>query len=281
MSERETGAQSEQVTCHKRNDDEVRGPHWECKLPGVKGGWVLDPPFCPTCGTGLRADGTEQARVDKVTPEAVRGTRLWRVLSFIGERPRSDGELEAAGFGEVGSLLELSDWGLIGARDDSLWHLTDEGRIIYAALSQGGLAAAEPSAEVADAIDAVRSFVAWYEKHHGFLGDVTPEAFEMVIAAALAATGAAQGDGDTALMDALKVACDELSTMREEWGAGTRLCPKLLNRKCAHYRELEDDDDSPQLPDAKCSQCWREVCEAGGMDKYRALLAQAGGADRG
>ena len=81
MSERETGAQSEQVTCHKRNDDEVRGPHWECKLPGVKGGWVLDPPFCPTCGTGLRADGTEQARCDVVTSEAVKGTRLYRELA--------------------------------------------------------------------------------------------------------------------------------------------------------------------------------------------------------
>jgi len=158
MSERETGAQSEQVTCHKRNDDEVRGPHWECKLPGVKGGWVLDPPFCPTCGTGLRADGTEQARCDVVTSEAVKGTRLYRELA-------------------------------------SQSTLSEEDTIILAALQQGGLAAAEPSAEVADAIDAVRSFVAWYEKHHGFLGDVTPEAFETVIAAALAATGAAQGKG--------------------------------------------------------------------------------------
>lgn len=169
MSERETGAQSEQVTCHKRNDDEVRGPHWECKLPGVKGGWVLDPPFCPTCGTGLRADGTEQARCDVVTSEAVKGTEFWCHLEAAMGEPQPE-----FAFVRV---------------------LAPEMPIIYAALSQGGLAAAEPSAEVADAIDAVRSFVAWYEKHHGFLGDVTPEAFETVIAAALAATGAAQGKG--------------------------------------------------------------------------------------
>lgn len=199
MSERETGAQSEQVTCHKRNDDEVRGPHWECKLPGVKGGWVLDPPFCPTCGTGLRADGTEQARCDVVTSEAVKGTEFWCHLEAAMGEPQPE-----FAFVRV---------------------LAPEMPIIYAALSQGGLAAAEPSAEVADAIDAVRSFVAWYEKHHGFLGDVTPEAFETVIAAALAATGAAQGEGDTALMDALEKQVDTDQGKLAEWFAGSGKSP--------------------------------------------------------
>lgn len=45
--------------------------------------------------------------------------------------------------------------------------------------------AAAASEAMQEAVDAVRSFVVWYEKYHGFLGDVTPEAFEIVCNAAL------------------------------------------------------------------------------------------------
>ena len=183
MSERETGAQSEQVTCHKRNDDEVRGPHWECKLPGVKGGWVLDPPFCPTCGTGLRADGTEQARCDVVTSEAVKGTEFWCHLEAAMGEPQPE-----FAFVRV---------------------LAPEMPIIYAALQQGGLAAAEWLAaeygNVCRALDDCGNCIVPGAKCTGKTSQ--PDCTHHILAAALAATGAAQGEGDTALLDTVSAEC--------------------------------------------------------------------------
>ena len=186
MSERETGAQSEQVTCHKRNDDEVRGPHWECKLPGVKGGWVLDPPFCPTCGTGLRADGTEQARCDVVTSEAVKGTEFWCHLEAAMGEPQPE-----FAFVRV---------------------LAPEMPIIYAALQQGGLAAAEwLAAEIARLSGRfVNSEAAsmTLEDELALRATAAPTLTPGYwLAAALTATGAAQGEGDTALLDTVSAEC--------------------------------------------------------------------------
>ena len=87
----------------------------------------------------LNADGSTTQVVECVPSEAVRGTFLGKLLCFIGERPRCDGELNAA---ELSGLeLELTDIGLIGLDEDDLWKLTDEGRVILAALAAAG---AEP-----------------------------------------------------------------------------------------------------------------------------------------
>lgn len=69
---------SDRVACHE----------WE-----EKGGWIVRGgqfgersfgfdkwQFCPTCGTGLNADGTVTARCDVVTSEAVAATLLYRTM---------------------------------------------------------------------------------------------------------------------------------------------------------------------------------------------------------
>lgn len=184
MSERETGAQSEQVTCHKRNDDEVRGPHWECKLPGVKGGWVLDPPFCPTCGTGLRADGTEQARCDVVTSEAVKGTEFWCHLEAAMGEPQPE-----FAFVRV---------------------LAPEMPIIYAALQQSpALAPAQwLAAEYSNICNKLDDCGDCPVPGSACMGTRSKDdCRRKILAAALAATGAAQGEGDTALLDTVSAEC--------------------------------------------------------------------------
>ena len=68
-----------QVMCHKkvgnqwRMDVEKRGQaiYWDMHDGDV---------FCPTCGTGLLSNGTEQARCDVVAPEAVREQGLREAL---------------------------------------------------------------------------------------------------------------------------------------------------------------------------------------------------------
>ena len=97
--------------------------------------------YCPTCGTRLNADGTEQAMVPAVTSEAVRETRLWRVLHGSYDKGMVDYL--------TGSAVAL---GLIRiVRDDGYRvrevELTSEGRVILAALQQPGLAAARWLAE--------------------------------------------------------------------------------------------------------------------------------------
>lgn len=79
-------------------------------------GMITELQYCPTCGVRLNADGTEQARCDAVTAEAVRETEFMRDLE----------EAMANGWSSSNGVRK------------------DEFEIIHAALSQSrGLAVAE------------------------------------------------------------------------------------------------------------------------------------------
>lgn len=140
---------TEQVTCH-----EFTGVIWQCST--TESDLVLCPEgYCPTCGTKLLADGTTQAMVPAVTPDAVKATWLFRLLDYAAKHnpfdpekvthldvfgdempeayPQYDSEIWS--FGDV-ALVHIH-WGdydepLIVAIEG----LTDEGRTIHAALQQ-------------------------------------------------------------------------------------------------------------------------------------------------
>ena len=102
--------------------------------------WFADEPFvigagyCMRCGGKLLADGSEQAQVAAVTPEAVRATWFFSYLSDVGQTHID----EDRWYDLVG----------LGLAQDGPPDITDQGRVILAALSQAhGLAAAEWLAE--------------------------------------------------------------------------------------------------------------------------------------
>ena len=82
---------SEQATCHKHEDGRWlynTGVGWHPVIEGWR--------FCPDCGVGFGADGSETPMVPAVTSEAVRGTRLYVIagddpedvcVSFVGCNP--------------------------------------------------------------------------------------------------------------------------------------------------------------------------------------------------
>lgn len=258
-SAQETGGQA---TCHWQAQDGVlRVQVWWCG-DREKPTRVGQSGFCMVCGTGLGEGGVERARCDVMASEAVRATRLWQALAFIGEQPRCDGELIAAGFHD--GLLELSDWGLVDAREDGLWHISNEGRIILAALQQSPALAGmewlakkleEAASEVCTAPGACNDETSCEECIHW---QCSTEAW---LAAALAVTGAEPGEGatDTMLMDALDHALHEhdyrfIADPSNGWTAGCY--------------------GSTGLPQVTCEVFIRDLA--------RALLAQAaGGADGG
>lgn len=149
---------SECVTCHRWDDEDgLWDVYYEVStLTFVEG-------YCTECGTKLLPDGTTQAMVPAVTPEAVKATWLFRLLDYaakhnpfdpekvthldvFGEEmpeayPQYDSEIWS--FGDV-ALVHIH-WGdydepLIVAIEG----LTNDGRTIHAALQDArGLEAAQ------------------------------------------------------------------------------------------------------------------------------------------
>ena len=111
------------------------GVVWECSAP--EGDLVLCPAgYCPTCGTKLLADGTEQAMVQAVTPEAVKATKLWELLAFADHDVKTiPTYAERLDEYDTLHLRRRVSW-----EDEKgsyyWWELTEQGRTIHAALQQ-------------------------------------------------------------------------------------------------------------------------------------------------
>ena len=104
---------SEQATCHKHEDGRWlynTGVGWHPVIEGWR--------FCPDCGVGFGADGSETPMVPAVTSEAVRATEFWQVLKDA-----------------------------VGANGLSPCCPPQEMRVILAALQQSGLGTAQWLAE--------------------------------------------------------------------------------------------------------------------------------------
>lgn len=119
-----------EAQCHRwvlATDDDEDG-HWEPIIETNE--------FCSRCGTRLNADGSETRMVAAVAGEAVRATRLYRLLSRLHEGPLLDDEETHA---EYGDILALAEWGLVSVRDDSAdapWCPGLQGEVLLAALQQ-------------------------------------------------------------------------------------------------------------------------------------------------
>ena len=128
--------------------------------------------------------GGMSAQSEQVTSEAVQRTRLWRFLDSLNT-PQSEIE-----------FLITDGAGKFAVAENGMVTRNEQGNIIYAALSQGGLAAAETTCRDCGYMGGCSYEGETHTPTQGCGGPYHREA------AALAATGAAQGDGDTALRDA-------------------------------------------------------------------------------
>lgn len=262
MSERETGAQK-QVRCHYRNAKEGQ---WECQLPGVQSGWACaDELYCPTCGTGLRADGTEQARCDVVTSEAVKGTRLWELLADCAA---PDG-CHRLGYTVGGQLHSLYLAGLLkrtGSGDETRYILTEQGKLILAALQQSPALAPAGDAfrqRVTDLRDLATRYSRKLCDGNTTPVEITEQAPDMMrtlaneLAAALAATATGPSEGE--MLDALESHAVVMEEICNETGC---ICDEGL--------AVSFDTVGYSQYDSKPQPTFRDLA--------RALLAQAGGA---
>lgn len=275
-----TGAQ-EQVTCHEwvtpqEYPDDAKTPYWQCINKSATDYVTVYEGYCPTCGTGLRADGTEQARCDVVTSETVQGTEFYVQLDRIAKQRGSGRE-------DDGKLLGLAGFDVVWSDDPEEgagWQLTGQGQIILAALQQSPALA--PAEWLAEKLHAQSDCDLCIVVSSGPCGGDAGQCARSFLAAALAAT-------------ATSASADEMLDALEEGMADGHIdvtddpCVFCDEEACELDYDDEDDECPLKLRGKQVFKVWRDVSPgmkqgmlkitADPREAARALIAQGNGGD--